>query len=56
MRYLVTTEETYSPMRTEWFTMENNFNTELGMVVYDLEENKYCSDGKTWHDIEIDHL
>ena len=54
MRYLVTTKEI--PFLTKWFYSENNFNVDLEMTVYDLLKNKYTTDGKIWHDIEIDHL
>lgn len=56
MRYLITTKKTYSPFLTKWFEPENHFNSDLDMVVYDLVENKYTTDGKKWHDIEVDHL
>jgi hypothetical protein len=55
MRYLVTTNST-SPFLTDWFDAENHFNSEIEMVVYDLSECKFTSDGKTWNRIEIDHL
>jgi hypothetical protein len=55
MRYLVTTNST-SPFFTDWFDAENHFNSEIEMVVYDLSECKFTSDGKTWNRIEIDHL
>lgn len=56
MRYLVTTLHTYEPFLTEWFDCENNFDVELGMVVYDLHNAMYTKDGKTWADIKIDSL
>jgi 5-formaminoimidazole-4-carboxamide-1-beta-D-ribofuranosyl 5'-monophosphate synthetase len=56
MRYLVTTNEAFEPFFTEWFDLENNFNAQLDMVVYDLVNRKYSTDGKTWHEILIDHL
>ena len=55
MRYLITTEGS-SPFLTAWFDPENNFNPDLKMVVYDLMKRVYTTDGKTWLDIEIDHL
>ncbi len=54
MRYLITTKETYSPFLTEWFEPENHFNADLDMIVYDLVENKYTTDGNKWHEIEVD--
>lgn len=56
MKYLVTTEEVKSPFLTDWFDVENNFNKDIGMIVYDLETNHYTTNGKNWHEIEIDHL
>lgn len=55
MRYLVTTNIT-NPFLTNYFDAENNFNSEIEMVVYDLYLNKYTTDGKKWYEIEIDHL
>lgn len=55
MRYLTTTKA-YEPFFTKWFEPENHFNDELGMIVYDLVENKYTTDGLEWHDIAIYHL
>lgn len=55
MRYLVTTKNK-SPFFTNWFEPENHFNPDVEMVVYDLVELKFTTDGKTWEDIEIDHL
>jgi hypothetical protein len=53
MRYLVT-QEGMPPMYTKWFHAENNFVN--GMVVYDLREHLYTTDGHTWQDIRFDHL
>ena len=55
-RYLITTKEVKSPFLTKWFEPENHFNPDIEMIVYDLVECKFTTDGKTWHDIEIDHL
>lgn len=55
MRYLVTTNCT-SPCLTNWFNPENHWNIEMGLVVYDLLERKYMTNGKDWIDIEIDNL
>ena len=55
MRYLITTNA-QPPFLTGWFYAENNFNPEVGMIVYDLYKNKFTTDGKTWQNIEIDHL
>ena len=59
MRYLIVTNVLMSgqfPFLTKWFDTENNFNSEIEMVVYDLYLNKYTEDGKNWHELEIDHL
>ena len=59
MRYLIVTNILMSgqfPFLTKWFDAENNFNSEIEMVVYDLYLNKYTADGKNWYNIEIDHL
>ena len=55
MRYLITTN-TNPPFFTAWFIAENNFNAELGMVVYDLVNQQFTRDGDTWDRIEVDHL
>jgi len=55
MRYLITIKNG-EPFLTKWFDPKNNFNADLGMIVYDLVKNKYTTDGKKWDDIEIDHL
>lgn len=55
MRYLITTKKN-PPFLTKWFESENHFNKDIGMIVYDLIENKFTSDGIHWYDIEIDHL
>ena len=55
MRYLITTDRTV-PFLTHWFEPENNFNSDIKMVVYDLAANLYTIDGYIWQDIQIDHL
>lgn len=55
MKYLITTNK-HKPFLTEWYIYENNYNADLDMVVYDLVNNKYTTDGINWQDIEIDHL
>ena len=54
-QYLITTK-TGEPFFTDWFDPENNFNAEAGMVVYDLFNYLYTTDGKNWKDIQEDHL
>lgn len=56
MRYLITTTDGQEPFFTEWFDVENHFNSELGMVVFDLATNKYLRDGFDWTEIPEDHL
>ena len=55
MSYLITTN-IQKPFLTEWFIPENNFNSGVEMVVYDLAKNIYTKDGVNWEQIEIDHL
>jgi hypothetical protein len=55
MRYLVTmTAE--PPFFTMWFDCGNDWLRSCGMVVYDLENSLYTTDGKTWEPIEFDEL
>jgi hypothetical protein len=58
MRYLITyTEEgIQKAFYTEWFDIENNFNADVGMIVFDLAKNKYLTSNLVWLDIEFDHL
>jgi hypothetical protein len=55
MIYLITTKDS-PPFLTNWFDAENNFNADLEMVVYDLENCIWTDNGLIWQDIEIDHL
>ena len=43
MKYLVTYIENgiQKAFYTNWFDVENNFNSEVGMVVFDLVNHKY---------------
>jgi hypothetical protein len=41
---------------TNWFDVENNFNSEVGMIVFDLTNHKYMANGLEWTDIDEDHL
>ena len=56
MQYLITTNETDKPFLTDWFDAENNFNSDVQMIVYDLVNLVFTTDGKTWKPIDIDHL
>ena len=51
MQYLVTTTNG-EPFTSKWFDVENNFNAEIGMVVYDLIDFCYTKDGKNWLPME----
>jgi len=55
MRYLITTKDN-PPYMTDWFDVENNFNAELEMVVYDVFSYSYMTDGINWQPIVFDHL
>lgn len=41
---------------TNWFDVENNFNSEVGMVVFDLVNHKYMVNSLGWSDIDENHL
>ena len=56
MRYLIITKEVASPFLTEWFEPENHFNPDIEMIVYDLVEFKFTTDGKVWRNIKVDQL
>lgn len=55
MKYLITTN-TSEPFFTNWFDAENHFNSNIGMIVYDLQNQKYTIDGINWSEILIDKL
>jgi hypothetical protein len=55
MQYLITTKD-HEPFLTKWFEPENNFNPDVEMVVYDLYNNTYTSDGVIWLELNVDHL
>jgi hypothetical protein len=55
MQYLITTN-IQQPFLTKWFDADNHFNPDVEMVVYDLINNVYTTDGHTWLNINIDHL
>ncbi len=54
MRYLVTTQDYKPPFFTMWFEYENHYQN--GMIVYDLFNSLYTTDGKTWEPVETDQL
>jgi len=53
MRYLVTVPD-YAPFFTNNFEAANHWQD--GMVVYDLKEERYTTDGEYWMAIEFDIL
>jgi len=53
MQYLIQPIDS-EPFFTKWFEPENNFMP--GMIVYDMHNLTYSTDGKVWKEIEIDHL
>lgn len=58
MQYLIIYLEkgTQKAFYTNWFDVENNFNSEVGMVVFDLINHKYMVSSLGWSDIDEDHL
>lgn len=58
MKYLVIYIENgiQKAFYTNWFDVENNFNSEVGMVVFDLVNHKYMVNCLGWSDIDEDHL
>ena len=58
MQYLVTYVENglQKSFYTKWFDVENNFNSEVGMIVFDLINHKYMVNSLGWTDIEFDNL
>ncbi len=57
MRYLITTTDiTCPPFLTNYFEPENHFDSEIGMIVYDLHTDRYTTDGIAWNALAIDHL
>ncbi len=57
MRYLITCNDgSFDPFLTKWFDPENNFDDEVGMVVFDLNMFSYTTNGTDWKPIHQDHL
>lgn len=52
MRYIIINNGLVS--YTKWFEAENHFID--GMIIIDLVEDKFTTDGITWQNIEFDHL
>jgi len=55
MKYLITADGV-PPFITKWFEIENNWIEEINMIVYDLVNMVYMTDGISWQEIQIDHL
>lgn len=53
-RYLVTADF-IEPFLTNYFDIENNYNSEINMVVFDIINNLFYS-GTEWFPINEDHL
>lgn len=58
MKYLVTFIEDgiQKSFYTNYFDIENNFNSEVKMVVFDLTNHKFMVDSLGWVDIDEDYL
>lgn len=54
-QYLITMDGE-EPFFTAWFDYDNNYRKDLNMVVYDLWNHQYSTDGLEFKDIESDHL
>lgn len=55
MQYLVTSDIN-PPYLTDWFDAENHFVDDINMVVYDLLNEVFTTNGQDWQDIAIDSL
>lgn len=59
MQYLITYVDdngTKKAFYTNWFDVENNFNSDAQMIVFDLLNDRYMVNGLDWNDIPEDHL
>lgn len=60
MEYLIICDnpETGKPyvFYTDWYDYENFYNAELNMIVIHYTSGEITYDGKTWEEIEQDHL
>lgn len=60
MNYLIICDnpETGKPYAfyTDWYQFDNHYNAELNMVVANLAKGEITYDGKTWEEIDEDHL
>lgn len=55
MNYLIVTNNN-DPFYTNWFDAENTFNKDDDMVVFNLLNHTYTTNGKDWYEIQQDHL
>jgi len=55
MNYLITADG-MEPFLTKWYDYENNYRADLNMVVYDLDNQCYTTNGTDWKELEVDHL
>lgn len=56
MKYLIASSKFEFDSFLTTYYQSDMFNSENGMVVYDLEKLIYTIDGKEWKPIIIDHL
>lgn len=54
-RYLITGDN-FAPFYSDYFNYENHYNSELNMIIYDLQYDRYSTDGVHWLNIASDHL
>lgn len=54
-RYLITMDGE-EPFTTEWYDFQNNYRADLNMIVYDLHNNLYSTNGIDYKELENDHL
>ena len=55
MRYLIIVQGE-PPYYTKWYTNENCWRDNCGMMVFDLMNHEYTTNGIDWKDIIEDHL
>lgn len=53
MNYLIVIKNS-EPFYTNWFDAQNNFAE--GMIVFNLLNHTYTTNGKEWHEIKEDNL
>ena len=55
MNYLIVTNS-YEPFYTNWFDAKNHYVPELEMVVFNLLNHTFTTNGTDWYPIKQDHL